>query len=272
MSVLTISASSSLMESVRPTIDAEFMSASWRSEGRYTFLDLPRGTEIRSDLKIMNTLASIVFGQLSQFWIQRLLRLNYAYFDHDEQQSIIQSAYRHLNTCSKVLYHQVYSALTEYLISNNQINLEGFIRFRVKEFWTFLQDVVDTAVDEYLAEQEYQEFVKLLHYFVELQEPKIDLINVIVDQPENFQILNSEGNVIQTEYLEGIILEIGCDELDFEDFLISALITIAPAKIILHICHGKRIEKTILSIFGSRVCVCNGCSLCNHLCKSHKGK
>ncbi|MFB5066321.1 MAG: sporulation protein YtxC [Candidatus Wallacebacter cryptica] len=266
MSVLTISASNSLMESVRSTIDAEFMSASWRSEGRYTFIDLPRGPEFRSDLKITNTLAAIIFGQLSRLWLKRLLRLNYAYFDEDEQRTILQNAYKKMGINSGQLYQQVYSALADYLISNNQINLEGFIRFRVKEFWLFLQELVDKAVDEFLEEQEYQEFVKLLHYFVELQEPKTELINVIVDQPNGFQILDHNGNVIETDHLEDVILEVSSSELDFEDFLISALITIAPAKIILHVCRGDRVEKTIVNIFGSRVYICDGCSLCSDLC------
>ncbi len=150
---------------------------------------------------------------------------------------------------------------------NDQLNLDGFIRFRAKEFWQFLQETVDSAVDDYLVEREYQEFVTLLRYFVELQEPKTDMVNVIVDQPESFRILDVNGNAIQTDYLQGILSEINHNEFDFEDYLISALITIAPARIVLHLCQGSRVEQTIISIFGTRVYICDSCAICNAFCK-----
>jgi putative sporulation protein YtxC len=109
--------------------------------------------------------------------------------------------------------------------------------------------------------------VTLLRYFVELQEPKTDMVNVIVDQPESFRILDVNGNAIQTDYLQGILSEINHNEFDFEDYLISALITIAPARIVLHLCQGSRVEQTIISIFGTRVYICDSCAICNAFCK-----
>lgn len=272
MSVLTISASNSLMDSVKTIFDAEFATAKWHKEGNYTFLELPRTVEVRSNLKIMNVLAAIIFGQLAHLWIQRLLQLNYNYFDPEEKQIILRNAYKQLSGCSRDLYHRVYSVLTDYLMTNDQINLEGFVRFRIKDFWQFLTEAVDAAVDAYLIEREYQEFVRLLRYFVELQEPKIEMVNVIIDQPDSFHILDYKGEEIQTEHLEDMILELGHNELDFEDFLISALITIAPAKLVLHLCQGNRVEQTILNIFTHRVMVCDGCALCKDMCNCHKGK
>lgn len=267
MSVLTIGASNTLMESLRPVIDAEFNDKAWRSEGVYTFLELPRPAGLNFELKVVNTIATTIFRQFALIWIKRLLRANYGYFDPEEQSHILDHACRRLENCPYHLYHQVHAALAEYLMDNDVINLEGFVRFRVKEFWHFLQDVVDCAVDEYLVEREYQEFVTLLRYFVELQEPRVEMVNVIIDQPESFRILDSHGDVIQTDYLQGMILEINHNEFDFEDFLISALITIAPARIVLHLCQGNRVEQTIISIFGARVYICDNCSICNAYCK-----
>jgi len=152
------------------------------------------------------------------------------------------------------------------------INLEGFVRFRAKYYWQFLCETVDAAVDAYLIDREYQEFIKLLRYFVELQEPKIEMVNVIIDKPNKFEILDYQGKTIETNYLEGIILEIGHNELDFEDLLISALITIAPARIVLHACPNHHIQQTILSIFGSRVHTCSGCIICKNSSGYRKGK
>lgn len=265
MPVLTISASHALMESLKPAIDEVFADKQWRSEGVYTFLELQRPAGFGPDVKVVSTIATIIFRHLALIWIRRLLRVNYGYFDPDEQKQILDFAYRRLENCPHHFYHQVYAALTEYLMDNDLINLEGFIRFRAKEFWQFLQEIVDSAVDDYLVEREYQEFVTLLRYFVELQDPKTDMVNVIIDEPESFRILDVHGNPIETDYLQGMMLEI--NEFDFEDFLISALITIAPARIVLHLCQGNRVEQTIISIFGTRVYICDSCAICSAICK-----
>ena len=79
-----------------------------------------------------------------------------------------------LSDCPRTVYHSVHRALTSYLIFNDNLNLEGFVRFRTKDYWDFLCETVDSAADAYLINREYQEFIRLLRYFVELQEPKVD--------------------------------------------------------------------------------------------------
>lgn len=270
---LTISATNQIIEPLIETLCKEFEAVNWHSEGLYTCLDLPGESGIRFKSKVMNTLAGLIFNQLSYLWLKKILQLNYGYFDREEHKEILVYACRLLTGCPHGLYHSVYQALADHLIANDQINLEGFVRFRTKDYWHFLCETVDSAVDAYLINREYQEFIKLLRYFVELQEPKIDMVNVIIGNSDRFKILDQDGNLIETDYLEGIILEIGHNELDFEDLLISALISIAPAKIILHICQGSRAGQTILSIFGkNRVSLCDDCVICRDFCKWKKGK
>ena len=157
MSILTISASNTLMESLRPTIEAEFTDKTWRSEGVYTFLELPRPTGFGLDFKVVNIIATLIFRQLASIWIKRLFRVNYGYFDPEEQKQILDKAYRRLENCPHHLYHQVYAALTGYLMDNDLINLEGFIRFRAREFWQFLQETVASNLEaEELAEHLYR--------------------------------------------------------------------------------------------------------------------
>ena len=274
MSSLTISVTNQIVEPLKEILCKEFNAVNWRSEGLYTCLDLPGESGFRFKSKVMNILARLIFNQLSYLWLKKILQLNYGYFDREEHQEILVYACKLLTSCPRSLYHSVYRALADHLITNNQINLEGFVRFRTKDYWHFLCKTVDSAVDAYLIHREYQEFIKLLRYFVELQEPKVEMVNVIIGNSDRFKILDQDCNLIEMDYLEGIILEIGHNELDFEDLLISALISIAPAKIILHICQASsRAGQTILSIFGkNRVLFCDDCVICRNFCKWKKGK
>ncbi|MGB4140703.1 MAG: hypothetical protein WBK98_05265, partial [Limnochordia bacterium] len=92
MSILTIGASNALMDTLRPAMDAAFAERKWRSEGVYTFLELPRQEGSGPDLKVVNTIAAAIFRQLSLFWFKRLLRVNYGYFDPEEQKQILDYA------------------------------------------------------------------------------------------------------------------------------------------------------------------------------------
>ena len=42
-----------------------------------------------------------------------------------------------------------------------------------------IEMAIEMSVDDFIIQKEYNEFIDLLRYFVELQEPRIDLVNVI---------------------------------------------------------------------------------------------
>lgn len=125
---------------------------------------------------------------------------------------------------------------------------------------------MERAVDEFVIEKEYNEFIELLRYFVEIQEPRIGLVNVLQETDGSFQIMDSNENIIKNEYLEGYLVDMFDGEVEYEDLLVSALINIAPEKILLHF-DDAEVEKTVKSIFGERVSICQGCYLCQPRCK-----
>ena len=66
------------------------------------------------------------------------------------------------------------------LEENEEINIQGFITFRMKELREDIEEIIDKVVEEYMVEKEYKEFVKLLKYFVDIQESRIDEINIYI--------------------------------------------------------------------------------------------
>ena len=118
--------------------------------------------------------------------------------------------------------------IMEHLESSNELVLEGFIRFRMKDFQHELEEAVDRAVDDLLIEKEYSEFIKLLRYFVEIQEPKVEEVHVMMGEDEKYTLLDSSLRVINNDLLEDLAREITDKEISHDDLLISSLITIAP--------------------------------------------
>ncbi len=120
------------------------------------------------------------------------------------------------------------------LEENSEINIKGFITFRMKEIGEDIEEIVDKIVEEYMVEKEYKEFVKLLKYFVEIQESKIDIVNIYVMEDEKYLLVDGEGNDIFEEFIK----ELANNEIDteakIEDIIISGLITNAPREVIIH--------------------------------------
>ncbi|MGE5654242.1 MAG: sporulation protein YtxC [Bacillota bacterium] len=144
-----------------------------------------------------------------------------------------------------------------------RLDLDGFVRFRLKDYQQELQKVVSDIVDGYLMEKEHREFIQLLRYFVDLQKPKIDWVQVMMSHDGFFCILDRGNTPIHAEYLDAGSSPHHQD-INYDDLLISALITIAPAHLVIHARSFANQEtvSTICSVFEGRCTVCEGCPIC----------
>ena len=137
-----------------------------------------------------------------------------------------------------------------------EINIEGFITFRMRKLRDDIEKIIDKVVERYMVEKEYEEFVKLLKYFVDIQESKIEEINIVIEENNNYIVKDGDGKDLYYEFLREIAAEQGKLELNIEDILISGLITSAPKNIIIYgkeNCNNKEFLETIEKVFGDRV-------------------
>jgi putative sporulation protein YtxC len=250
-----------------------------QESGKIIFWDCSVAEEKDQDIKaaheqilryyLANIITDLLMNGITKEFMNRLIKNKYHNLDAAELKAIVQNAYSHLNNLheegdiSKTLFrhNQILTMVNEYLTSNSNLFLEGFLRFRLKNYFLELKDSVERAVENYVVEQEYHEFIRLLRYFVDVQEPRIDEVHVLIRDKQSFYMLDEEKKPIHQEQLKGVLVELN-QEIDYEDLLLSALITIAPCRIILHIINRIEIIETIISVFRERVIFCKGCDLC----------
>lgn len=149
-----------------------------------------------------------------------------------------------------------------------EINIDGFIRFRMKKLREDLEKIVDKVVEKYMIEKEYTEFIKLLKYFVEVQESKIDEINIIIESNDKFLIKDKNGRDIMDDFLCELSENRIIENENIEDIIISGLITNCPKIIRIHKaenCDNKELLETIKNVFNDRVEFCSSCKLCNKI-------
>ncbi len=218
---------------------------------------------------LANIITDLLMNPITKEYINRIAKNKYRFLSPAELKIILQNAYNFLNNLHENgdigltlhRHNQILSEVSQYLDNNQSLFLEGFLRFRLKDYFSELERSVDISIDNYLVEQEYHEFIRLLQYFVEVQEPRIDEVHVLIKDKQNFFLLDEEKQPIDQQQLQGVLAEFNQD-IDYEDLLLSALITISPRILILHVRTRIEIVETIINVFQDRVSICKGCPLC----------
>lgn len=201
--------------------------------------------------------------------INKIITNNYFYFNHDERAAVESNALRML-AGSSARYKLILTRILDYLENHHELILDGFMNFRLKDYRLQLSEVIDRVVDDFMMELEYKEFIRLLRYFVDVQEPREEEAHVVIKENNMFTLFDSHGKVITNQYMNDLLLPNrtgdSTDSLNYEDMLISALITIAPRNIMIHSVNplrDKDLLDTIRSVFDDRVAICKGCEMCS---------
>lgn len=227
------------------------------------------------DLYVSNILYKIVINKYKEKEMFDFLIDNYFFLKQDEimevEEEIMKVLYceesfnnENLIYCMNKM-NLVISKIQSCLEENIEININGFITFRMKDLREDIESIIDKVVENYMVEKEYKEFVKLLKYFVDIQESKIEEIDICIGENGNYSIRDSDGKDIFNEFMKELA-ECRVDtDANIEDVIISGLITNAPKSVVIHgaeNCTNKEFLETIINVFGERVSYCKGCNIC----------
>jgi putative sporulation protein YtxC len=207
----------------------------------------------------------LLLDQVSKKLLQRMIRIDHPYLSKKEAEALSKQVVCTLTKSGeKERFFRIQKEVESFLDENDSIFLEGFLRFRLKDYFFELKENLEETIEEFLADKEYQEFIKLLQYFVEIQEPKVIEVHVIFYSKDNFRLLDEEEKPLDQEYLLKALGDLREEGLKYEDLLLSALITLSPQRIILHHSKSSNIVNTILNVFKERVAFCRDCELCRN--------
>lgn len=219
---------------------------------------------------LASLIARFMVRQFRDVILEDLIRHHYFYFRQAERQEIAALARQNFQkgtSCRKLESVQaiIESRLKVFFTAEGaHLNLEGFINFRLQDYQRELKKAVDGAVESYLAEKEYRELIRMLRYFLEMEEPKIELIHLSVDKKGQFHVTDQHSQQIDPQDWEELTME-EQEEGDYEDLLVSMLVTVAPRRIMVHqnvLPRYPRTVETLRRIFDQRLSFCGGCSYC----------
>lgn len=223
------------------------------------------------DENFYNNLSIFITEIIIEYYLKDMILkevfMNYVNFNREEKIEIVQLAYKNLYSEEGITKERelIFKEVYDYISVTNMMLIDGFVSFRLKSMDEIINQIIKRSIDEFSAVKEYREFINILQYFVDIQEPKIDLVNVLIENGE-YKLYDKDNNKIDGDFLKDIINELSEDGINKEDILISSLITIAPKHIIIHVTEEHKndeIVDIIQNVFMENVDFCKGCELCN---------
>lgn len=148
--------------------------------------------------------------------------------------------------------------LGEYLWEKGSVHLDGFIRFRMREYAEELKDAAESAACEMLMDRQYQEFMRLLQSMVKGQETGLPAIHVLHGGGQSPTLLDEKLRPLLDEQAAEPILQAAADQQDRESLLVTRLLAASPRRLYIHTNEpDAQVVRTLMGIFGERAAICD---------------
>lgn len=222
--------------------------------------------------KISSLLSLLVIDEIEEDLLKKIIIQNYFYFDAVERAKILDICYD-LNAENFTSFFDkklncLYQDFLSYISESKSIILTGFINFRVKNYIEILDELVNEAVNTFLLEKEYLEFISLLKIYINAQSPSCSTVHLIYMQDnsilldENNNPISFDDDIFKAKYLSDI-------SFSNNDYVLNTLLNLLPKKIYIHLASSCKDEfiNTLQLVFENRVFLCTDCNIC----KIYKG-
>ena len=213
-------------------------------------------------------ISSCIIKFYEQDIIKHIINCNYFYFSDIEQKKIFKIADNYLrnnelNECD-IRKNSIKISCIDYFANNKSTILEGFVNFRLQNYIKIMDYIVDLAVNKFVIDREYLEFIDLLKCYINSKEFNKNLVHLIYHNHES-TLLDEFKNTIN---LDNTVLDnskyISDISFSSNDYTLNALLTLLPKKIYIHLVDSIEDEfiNTLKLIFDNRIYICNDCNIC----------
>ncbi|MBR5157325.1 MAG: putative sporulation protein YtxC [Clostridia bacterium] len=217
----------------------------------------------------LNILAEYIIERYEAQMAERIISEDYSYLSQTQKRVVMRSL-SDLNDDGEIGYYPrkkaIFESLCEYVKSESDMLLEGFVSFRLKEYESLLSKAVHYLAEKSIIEQEYNDFIDLLKYFVNIQTSRPKLVHVVVESDGSYELISDEKeNITKKAMSDFVDINDLPDNINYDDLLISMLITLAPKAVVVHnskLIKNKELFKTIDLVFDKNMIYCSGCEMC----------
>lgn len=215
---------------------------------------------------LCDLLEEVILNFYEEKIMKQFIQYNYFYFDEYERAKILENCLQLLDTeeyIENVTHKKVIQKeMMSYILENKSMILDGFVYFRLQKYFEYLDSLVDQAVNQFVIEKEYTEFISLLRIYVESRQPEYDILHLIYNNGESI-LLDDQKNVVSVS--ENIYNAKYLSDISFSsnDYALNTLLTLLPKKLEIHLIDKEdEFINTLKLIFEDKICICKECNIC----------
>ncbi len=215
--------------------------------------------------ELSNVLMNCIMKFYEKNIVKRVVNCDFFYFEPKEKSIIYNNCYELLdenNNEFEKRKEKIWECLVDYISEHKFFILDGFVNFRLFEYYSLIEECVDMAVNKYIIDKEYKEFIELLRGYVTSQKNRAGTIHVIYSNAEPI-LMDDRQNILvydnqfeHPKYLSDITFS-------SKDYCLNALLNLLPKKIIIHmLVEEDEFVESLKLIFQNRLMICKECSIC----------
>lgn len=162
--------------------------------------------------------------------------------------------------------HQIEQEIIAYLENYHILQLDGFFRFRLREYIEELCESVDVCIEQYIAEEEHGTLLKRLQTFFFALPYRTDLLRLVHTSRFEFTYYNEAWEELVPSASLYSPAEVGLVYADEEAAIITALAAFSPKRIVIYTrwpSHGS--IATLERFFADRITICTEFSFPVHI-------
>ncbi|KUK31663.1 MAG: Sporulation protein YtxC [Thermoanaerobacterales bacterium 50_218] len=218
-------------------------------------------------LAVARAITSLIVDHLDVWYVEKIISENYNYLCASEREQLRTLTLSVMENLRVLKRNRIIEDLYQYLRGNRVLLVDGYVNFRLQEHRAQLRRLIERKNEEICVAKAYDEFISLLRYFVQKQEPEIEEIHLIVTPQGFYCLCNSDGEVFFQEKLRTPFFYSEDGEFGYEDHLLSVLVKLLPRTIVFHVPEGlweSESLRAVRQVFGSRLIRCPGCEKCRY--------
>lgn len=227
-----------------------------------------KGKDLDSFYNIFsNILSSAIIEFYEKDIIKHIISSNYFYFTDIEQRKIFDIVYEYIYDGGLIETYirkdSIKISCIEYFSNNKSTILDGFVNFRINDYIKIIDYIVDMAVNKFVIDREYTEFIDLLKCYINSKDYGTSTVHLIYQNEESIlldefkKVIDLDDSILNSKYLSDITFS-------SNDYTLNTLLTLLPKKIYVHLVDGLEDEfiNTLKLVFDDRIFLCNDCNIC----------
>jgi putative sporulation protein YtxC len=253
-----------------PKSDAHVLLVEWDAEAKSVLVEL---------------LTNFILLDWCYEYIHRRVGVLHDYLTDDEREYIALLTFHALrkadgDVAGKTVreWHDFLAESVSELMSQNteivsSVHVDGMVRFRMKDYLSLIDTGIQEVLDQFLADREYEEFVSMLRYMLDSQQPSNQVLHVFCSDDQVW-LTDAAGDLIRDPMVTQAAEQASDGgDVNPEDLAMSILITRAPCRIVIHditvAAPWPSFAETVEKVFLDRAVRCRECSTCRRLAEAH---